>query len=142
MNKNFFIPDTIKINGGKPVQGSVKISGAKNSILGLMAASILTDEEVTLRNVPYITDVLELGHILQEIGVDVKYNPEARILKLHAKKITKNVISHKAANFRASYYLWGALLARFKRTNEFNQLKVCLPGGSYCVGKRDRKSVV
>lgn len=136
MTKNFFIPSQLAIDGGRPVQGTIKISGAKNSILGLMAASLLTDEVVTLRNVPYISDVLEMGQIMRDIGVDVRFNPQDRILRLHAAKITKNEISHQAANFRASYYLWGSLLARFRRTGEFDSLKVCMPGGCSFGGKR------
>ena len=136
MTENFFIPDSLTINGGNPVSGDINISGAKNSILGLMAAALLTDEVVTLRNVPYITDVLEMGHILQDIGVDVKFDSRKRILKLHAAKIIKNEISHQAAHFRASYYLWGSLLARFSRTKEYDSLKVCLPGGCSFGGKR------
>ena len=136
MTDNFFIPEQLTVHGGKPVQGTIKISGAKNSILGLMCASLLTDEVVTLRNVPYITDVLELGQIMRDIGVDVRFNPQERILKLHAAKIIKNEISHQAANFRASYYLWGSLLARFCRTGEFDNLKVCMPGGCSFGGKR------
>lgn len=136
MSENFFIPDSLKISGGNPVSGDIKISGAKNSILGLMAAALLTDDVVTLRNVPYITDVLEMGHILQDIGVKVQFNPQKRILKLQANKIIKNEISHQASHFRASYYLWGSLLARFSRTKEFDSLKVCLPGGCSFGGKR------
>lgn len=136
MNESFFIPNSLNINGGKPIQGDIKISGAKNSILGLMAAALLTDDVVTLRNVPYISDVLEMGNIMRDIGVDVRFNPQKRILKLHAAKITKNELSHQAANFRASYYLWGSLLARFCRTKEFDSLKVCLPGGCSFGGKR------
>ena len=136
LTDNFFIPDQLTIKGCTPIQGNMKVSGAKNSILGLMAASLLTDEVVILRNVPYITDVLEMGQIMLDIGVDVRFNPKERILRLHAAKITKNEISHQAANFRASYYLWGALLARFRRTNEFDSLKVCMPGGCTFGGKR------
>ena len=136
MTENFFIPEKLAVNGGQPAQGHIKISGAKNSILGLMAASLLTDEPVVLNNVPYITDVLEMGQIMQDIGVDVSFNPRERRLRLHAAKINKNVISHQAANFRASYYLWGSLLARFKRTGEYNNLQVCLPGGCSFGGKR------
>ena len=73
MTDNFFIPEQLTVRGGNPVQGTIKISGAKNSILGLMCASLLTDEVVTLRNVPNITDVLELGHIMRDIGVDVVF---------------------------------------------------------------------
>lgn len=136
MTNNLFIPEQITVRGGTPVQGTIKISGAKNSILGLMAASLLTDEVVTLRNVPYISDVLEMGQIMRDIGVDVRFNPQERVLRLHASKIIKNEISHQAANFRASYYLWGSLLARFRRTGEFDNLKVCMPGGCTFGGKR------
>lgn len=133
---SFFIPELLSIRGGNPIYGSVDISGAKNAILGLMAASLLTDEPVILQNVPYISDVLEMGHILKELGVDVRYSPNQKILFLHAKKITSNVISEKAIHFRASYYLWGSLLARFVHTDEFDSLKVLMPGGCSFGGKR------
>ena len=101
-----------------------------------MAASLLTDEPVIINNVPYISDVLEMGHIMKELGVDVRYAPQKRILYLHARKITSNVISEKAVHFRASYYLWGSLLARFVHTGEFDSLKVLMPGGCSFGGKR------
>ncbi len=132
----FFIPELLSIRGGNPIYGSVDISGAKNAILGLMAASLLTDEPVILHNVPYISDVLEMGHILQELGVDVRYAPQEKILFLHARRIISNVISEKAVHFRASYYLWGSLLARFVHTGEFDSLKVLMPGGCSFGGKR------
>lgn len=135
-NKDFFIPEKLNIKSGKEVKGTVEISGAKNSILGLMAAAVLTDEEVVLHNVPNISDVLEMGHIMLDLGVNVQFNPEKKTLYLHAKKITKNILSDKALKFRASYYLWGSLLARFKHTNEFDSLKVCVPGGCSFGGKR------
>ena len=135
-NSPFFIPELLSIRGGNPVYGSVNISGAKNAILGLMAAAVLTDEPVIINNVPYISDVLEMGHIMKELGVDVRYAPQKRILYLHARKITSNVISEKAVHFRASYYLWGSLLARFVHTGEFDSLKVLMPGGCSFGGKR------
>ena len=132
----FFIPEKLIINGGNPISGSVDISGAKNSILGLMCASLLTKEPVVLHNVPNISDVLDLGHILMDLGVNVKYNSKQKILFLHAQKITNNVISKKANKIRASYYLWGSLLARFRYTEEFDCLKVSVPGGCSFGGKR------
>lgn len=134
--EDFFIPEKLCIKGGKPAMGTVEISGAKNSILGLMAAALLTDEEVILNNVPYITDVIEMGHIMSDLGVDVKYNPVDKKLFLHALNIKNNVLSDKALKFRASYYLWGALLARFKHTHEFTSLKVLVPGGCSFGGAR------
>lgn len=132
----FFIPELLTVRGGTPVYGSVDVSGAKNAILGLMAAALLTDEPVILNNVPYISDVLEMGHIMKELGVDVRYAPRRKILFLHARTITSNVISEKAVHFRASYYLWGSLLARFVHTGEFDSLKVLMPGGCSFGGKR------
>lgn len=135
-NVNFFIPDKLSVKGGKAVKGTVEISGAKNSILGLMAAALLTDEEVVLHNVPNISDVVEMGHIMLDLGVNVRFNPEKKTLYLHAKNVIKNVLNDKALKFRASYYLWGSLLARFKHTKEFDSLKVCTPGGCSFGGKR------
>lgn len=136
IKSRFFIPKKLVINGGNPVAGSVDISGAKNSILGLMCASLLTNEPVILHNVPNISDVLELGRILIELGVDVRYNFRQKILYLHAAKITNNIVSQKASHIRASYYLWGSLLARFRYTKEFDSLKVYVPGGCSFGGKR------
>ena len=64
----FFIPELLTVRGGTPVYGSVDVSGAKNAILGLMAAALLTDEPVILNNVPYISDVLEMGHIMKAVS--------------------------------------------------------------------------
>ena len=126
---NFFIPDYVTINGGKSIDARVKISGAKNEVLGVMAAALLTDQPFELHNVPYISDVLDMGHIMMALGVDIKYSPELGIMKMHAKKITSNVLPDLALKFRASYYLWGALLARFRVTGEFSSLVVKMPGG-------------
>ena len=135
-NQDFFIPDELYITGGKSTMGEVETSGAKNAILGLMAAALLTDEEIVLNNVPNITDVIDMGHIMKDLGVNIRFNPEKKKLYLHAKKINKNTLSLTASKFRASYYLWGSLLARFRHTKEFDSLKVCLPGGCSFGGQR------
>ena len=109
----FFIPDFLTIDGGNPVDGQVNISGAKNEVLGVMAAAVLTDQLVILENVPHISDVLDMGRILLELGVDVKFDPDSGRMEIHAEKIKSNILSKEAYKFRASYYLWGALLARF-----------------------------
>lgn len=130
-NKGFFVPEYIDIYGGTPFKenASVTISGAKNEVLGSMAACLLTDQPVILRNVPYIQDVLDLGNCLIELGVDVKYNPAQKIMQLHAKNITTNVLSDKTTKFRAAYYLWGSLLSRFSVTGEFNSVVAKFAGG-------------
>ena len=127
--KEFFIPDYLTVKGGKSVDSRVTISGAKNEVLGIMAAAVLTDEVVELRNVPFISDVIDMGRIMMALGVDVKYSPEKNHLRLHAKRITGNILPELAIKFRASYYLWGALLARFRVTGEFNSLHIKMPGG-------------
>ncbi|MCL2330963.1 MAG: hypothetical protein FWC61_00250 [Proteobacteria bacterium] len=129
MDNDFFIPNYIEITGGNPTDGTINISGAKNEILGAMAACVLTDEVLTLTNVPYISDVLDMGRVLMNLGVDVQYSPKRGILRLHADKITSNSLSKEAGKFRASYYLWGPLLARFMHTGEFKSLHVEIPGG-------------
>ena len=133
--KPLFIPKYLAIEGGHQLQGTVEISGAKNEVLGAMAAAVLTDRPVRLDNVPHISDVIDMGHIMMELGVDVGYDPDARAMRLHAEKITENRLSEKAAKFRASYYLWGSLLARFSVTGEFDSLRVRMPGGCNFKGR-------
>ncbi|MBN2676269.1 MAG: hypothetical protein JXR30_03395 [Alphaproteobacteria bacterium] len=124
------LPEKIIINGGKPISGTVEISGAKNAVLGLMAAVVLTDEEVVLRNMPHITDVLDMIEMLKSFGVQVDYNAKERVFKARAEKIITNKMSKELAKkIRASYYLWGALLSRFSITKEFDTLYVPIPGG-------------
>ncbi|MCL2017450.1 MAG: hypothetical protein FWG80_01585 [Alphaproteobacteria bacterium] len=129
MSNELFIPDFIEINGGRPIDGTIKVSGAKNEILGAMAACLLTDEVLTLTNVPHISDVLDMGKVLINLGVRVEYDPATGILCMQAKTITSNRLSAEAGKFRASYYLWGPLLARFRHTREFDSLHVEIPGG-------------
>lgn len=133
-----FIPDYVEINGGGYLHpdATVEISGAKNEVLGAMAAAVLTDQPVEFHNVPYISDVLNMGHMLIELGADVRHDPENKILHIHAQNITSNQLSDTADEFRASYYLWGALLARFQNTGEFNSLRIKMPGGCGFSGSR------
>jgi UDP-N-acetylglucosamine 1-carboxyvinyltransferase len=131
MKNNFFIPDYIEINGGQKLvpNATINISGAKNEVLGVMAAALLTDQPVILRNVPHISDVLDMGRIMIGLGCDIQFYPASRVMKLHAAKITSNVLSDEASKFRASYYLWGPLLARFAITHEFDRISIKVPGG-------------
>ena len=131
-------PDYIEINGGRAlaVDAVVQISGAKNEVLGAMCAAILTDEPVIYNNVPFITDVLEMCEIMRGIGVEIEYAPQQRRLKIHAKQILTNILPDNALKFRASYYIWGAILARFQKTGEFKSLKIKIPGGDVFGGVR------
>ena len=77
--------DCLVIKGGTPLKGEVKISGAKNAALPLMAATLLTDEECVLRNLPNLSDVRFLTRILKSLGATVETG--RRSIKVHAKKI-------------------------------------------------------
>ncbi|MCL1902721.1 MAG: hypothetical protein FWG18_03810, partial [Alphaproteobacteria bacterium] len=135
----FFIPDYIDINGGKKLKegATVSISGAKNEVLGVMTVAVLTREPVELHNVPFISDVLDMGKIMIDLGIDVKYNSETRVMRLHAVNIKTNILSDEAFKFRASYYIWGALIARFMITKEFDSLSIPVPGGcNFAGGKK------
>ncbi len=115
--------DKFRIYGGCPIAGEVTVSGAKNSVLPLMAASLLTGEKVRLCNVPYVRDVLTLTRLLEQMGVGVSKFKDNSIT-LDASRIT----SHKAPyelvkTMRASVLVLGALLGRTGKAT------VSLPGG-------------
>lgn len=116
------------IEGGNKLKGKVTISGNKNSILPTLAACLLTEEEVILRNVPNILDVDIFLQIFQNLGAEVEVGDH--VLKIKCKNIKKSAIPQDLANkLRASILLVGPLLARFKKV-EFSH-----PGGDV-IGKR------
>ena len=116
------------IKGLKPLLGRVKISGNKNSILPCLAASLLTDQEVILRNVPHIRDVAVFIQIFKTLGVEVEFGDH--FLKIQAKKINKpNLEKELVSKLRASILLAGSLLSRCGKV-EFDH-----PGGDI-IGKR------
>jgi len=126
----FNIPEKLEITGAAPINGTVEISGAKNSVMCLMAAALLTKEKVILRNVPFISDVLWFGRMMIDIGVEVHHNPYTKEMHICAERITTNVLpAETSKRIRTSYYFWGALLARFSITKEYDQLIVANPGG-------------
>jgi UDP-N-acetylglucosamine 1-carboxyvinyltransferase len=101
----------LHVEGGRPLHGRIAISGSKNASLALMAASILTDEPVLLRNVPRIADTALMGEILSALGGSVEQDPEG-MLRLRAERISSIVPAKLARRMRASIVLLGALLAR------------------------------
>ncbi len=104
--------DYFIIEGHQPLQGEVQITGNKNAALPMLAATLLTDEPVTLHNVPRIGDVGVMLEILQSLGVEVLANGGSS-LTLQAKNITSHKIDrHLATRIRASILLIGPLLAR------------------------------
>ena len=115
--------DRIRIRGGRPLSGRIEISGAKNSALKLMAASLLTEEPLILSRMPRLADTRFLGHLLAHLGADVEEQAGAQ-LKLHAAEITDPVAPYDLVRkMRASFNVLGPLLAREGRA------KVSLPGG-------------
>ncbi len=110
------------IEGQHPLTGEIKISGAKNSVVALIPAAILSDDEVTLYNVPNISDTKSLIDIIELLGGLVKYENE--MMKIDTKSISNKVIPEELSKkLRASYYFMGALLAKF------HYAEIYFPGG-------------
>ncbi len=111
------------IKGGQPLVGEVSISGYKNAALGIIAAAVMTDETVKIENVPDIGDIDILLQALVDIGAKVD-RINRNTIKINASKIsTVDVDFDYVRKIRASYYLLGALLGKYKSS------KVALPGG-------------
>lgn len=111
-----------KINGGKKLTGNVAIKGAKNAILPLMCAALLTNEAVHLQNISYLSDVRTLIDLLKSLGCRITEEPETMTLK--AETITSTTASYDfVSKMRASFWVLGPLLARCK------EARVSLPGG-------------
>ncbi len=112
----------ILINGNKELKGEIKISGAKNSAVALIPASILCDEEVILYNVPEISDIYNLIDIIEYLGGTCELKDE--VLKINPKNIKNKLIPEELAKkLRASYYFMGAMLGKF------NKSEIFFPGG-------------
>ncbi len=111
------------IKGGQPLKGEVSIGGAKNAALGILAAAIMTDETVTIENVPDVRDVRVMLQAIEGIGAKVKYIYNNTV-QINGKSINDvRVDGEYVKRIRASYYLIGALLGKYKRA------EVALPGG-------------
>ncbi|MBX3281647.1 MAG: UDP-N-acetylglucosamine 1-carboxyvinyltransferase [Acidobacteria bacterium] len=115
--------DKFLIRGGVPLRGKVEISGAKNSALPCLAATLLTAETVTLHNVPYVKDLITQRRLLEDLGATV-LTPELRTHKVNAANVDIFEAPYELVKtMRASVLALGPLLARFGRA------KVSLPGG-------------
>lgn len=114
------------IKGGNPLEGEVTIAGAKNAALGILAAAVMTDQEVTIENVPNVRDTRVLLQAIQGIGASVRYIDEHTVA-ICGGTIRPNdelcVDDEFIRKIRASYYLLGALLGKYKHS------QVALPGG-------------
>ena len=123
--------DRILIRGGKPLKGTIHISGAKNAALPLMAASLLSDETLVLSNLPHLADITTMSHLLAELGVDIRMNGDApngghmgRVFGLTADGAVETTAPYELVRkMRASVLVLGPLLARH------GHARVSLPGG-------------
>jgi len=122
--------DQILIRGGVPLSGTIKIGGAKNAALPLMAASLLTAEPLVLANLPDLADITTMGQLLAQHGLAIEpvavnsAEPPGRVLELSARHITSTTAPYDLVRkMRASVLVLGPLVARFGRG------RVSLPGG-------------
>src|SRR5436305_6765401 len=108
--------ESFVIDGGHPLSGRLRAAGNKNGALPILAACLLTDEPVTLTNLPRIRDVETMMGLLSGLGADVEWTGpnEARV---HAHDISHEVDGALARRIRASFLLTGPLLARFGRAS-------------------------
>lgn len=114
--------DKIKIVGGNPLKGKLKISGAKNSALPLVVASILTEEKLVLSNVPVLSDMDTIYDILRELGCKIEVNND--VVTFDGSNINSYTASYDlVSSMRASVLILGPLLAKYKKAI------VPLPGG-------------
>src|SRR5579859_4343352 len=124
--------DRIRIVGGKPLNGTIPISGAKNATLPLMIASLLTEDTLILENVPRLADVIQLQRILGNHGVDItiagkrpgENGQNGRTLHISAKNIVDTTAPYElVSKMRASFWVVAPLVARM------GEAKVSMPGG-------------
>ncbi|MBQ8482156.1 MAG: UDP-N-acetylglucosamine 1-carboxyvinyltransferase [Alphaproteobacteria bacterium] len=122
--------DKIKIIGGNPLFGKVYISGAKNAALPIICASLLTDEPVTLKNLPFLSDINSLNALLLQLGTEIEEKQEdynghlTQTVTYHTPKPASLVAPYDyVRKMRASYYVLGPLLAKY------GHVELSLPGG-------------
>ena len=121
--------EVLEIEGGKRLSGTIRVSGAKNSCVALMPASILSDEgAVTLLNVPEIKDTDSLNEILDFLGADIERSTETMVID-SANIENKEIPEEFAKKLRASYYFMGAMLGKYKHAELY------FPGGC-AIGER------
>ena len=122
--------DKIKIIGGNPLFGKVYISGAKNAALPIVCASLLTDEPVTIKNLPFLSDIKSLNALLLQLGTQIEEKQEdynghlTNSITYHTPKPTSLIAPYDyVRKMRASYYVLGPLLAKY------GHVELSLPGG-------------
>ncbi len=116
--------DSIIVRGGNPLSGRIPVAGAKNTCLKLMCAALLTDEPLTLMNVPLLSDVATLTLLLQSLGCEIARMQDGRAMVLSASEIVDRKAHYDVVRkLRASFNVLGPLVGRY------GQAEVSLPGG-------------
>ena len=120
--RSTLVKPRLEVTGGTRLTGEIRVSGAKNSALVLMAACLLTSDPLTLHNVPRLTDIASMGEILAALGVRVTRSGET--VELTADHVSRAAPPYELVNsLRASFFCIGPLLARM------GVAQVPLPGG-------------
>ncbi len=114
--------DKLIIDGGRRLCGSVEIQSAKNAVLPLFAAAVLTDQPVTIRDAPAITDALCMAQILRELGAEVRFHG-ADVTVDSSDAHSHEISSALTGELRSSVFMLGSLLTRFRRA------RIAYPGG-------------
>ena len=118
------------VQGGQPLFGEVRISGAKNAAVAIIPAALLVDGVCRIENIPQISDVTALLKILEQLGAKIRFLNRSDV-EIDCRRIATTQVSQELAhNIRASYYLIGALLGRF------GEAEVSMPGGCNFGGVR------
>ena len=111
------------MNGGSPLVGEVAIGGAKNAALGILAAAIMTDEDVYIENLPDVKDINVMLEAIKAIGASVE-RLDRHSVRINASSVKDVLVDDEfIRKIRASYYFIGALLGKYKSA------EVALPGG-------------
>ena len=111
------------INGGQSLHGKVHISGAKNAAVAILPAVLLAEDTCVIENLPAISDVTAILHVIKELGADVRYLGKDKV-EINAKNVHSHIVTKQMAEgMRASSYFLGALLGRL------NKARVAPPGG-------------
>lgn len=116
--------DKFVIKGGARLHGEIEVEASKNSILPIISASLLTDKEVIINNVPEISDLFKMVEILKSIGGKVDYLKKDKVLIIKNDNISSFEIPERlASELRSSFFILGPMISRFKKA------KVSYPGG-------------
>ena len=120
----------LEIKGGRKISGTITISGSKNATLPILAATILTNKKVIIKNIPVVKDVITMVELLSTIGSSIKFDKKRKKIEINNRKSLKTFASYRLLRtMRAGVLVLGPLLAKYRIA------KVSLPGGC-AIGSR------